>query len=156
MCIRLSVLLLAVALAATPAIAGAKEDMLAADKAFSDMSVAMGRHAAFLACMTDDVRLFEGDHPPIIGKKAAAEYYADEEKNDPDYAGSRLEWTPTDADVSADGSLGWTRGTWIWTVAVANGPPQKLTGYYVTEWRRQPDGRYKFSLDIGGADHPAR
>jgi len=27
-----------------------------------------------------------------------------------------------------------------------------LTGYYVTEWRRQTDGAYRFVLDIGGVD----
>jgi ketosteroid isomerase-like protein len=132
--------------------AGPKEDILAADKAFSDMSVARGPHAAFLTYMADDVRLYDGDHPPIVGKKAAAEYYARVEELDPNYAAARLEWTPAEADMSPDGVLGWTRGTWIWTSKKADGTPRKMTGYYVTEWRRQTDGTYKFELDIGGAD----
>jgi hypothetical protein len=32
----------------------------------------------------------------------------------------------------------------------------KITGYYVTGWKRQPDGRYKFNFDIGGAEKPAQ
>jgi ketosteroid isomerase-like protein len=148
--------LLAGALLAAPAWAGAREDILAADKAFSEMSVAKGAHAAFLAYMTDDARLFDGDHPPILGKTAAAAYYAREEKSDPTYAASRLEWTPVDAGVSPDGGLGWTRGTWTWSAKNADGTAAKVTGYYVTGWRRQADGRYKFELDIGGADKKPR
>ena len=78
--------------------------MLAADKAFSEMSVTKGLHAAFLAAMTDDVRLFDGDHLPVIGKAAAGELYAEEEKSDPGYKDRRLEWTPLDAEASPGGS----------------------------------------------------
>jgi len=135
-----------------PASAGPKDVLLATDKAFSDMSVAKGPHAAFLAYMADNVRLYDGDHPPIVGKSAAADYYAKTEKLNPSHAASRLEWTPVEADISPDGALGWTRGTWIWSAKKADGTALKSTGYYVTEWRRQADGTYKFELDIGGAD----
>jgi len=144
-----TILLAAVfAAAASPALADAAADMMAADKAFSDMSVAKGAHAAFLAYMDDNVRLYEGDHPPIIGKKAAQDYYA----ANPDEPGERLEWSPIEADASADGTLGYTRGTWIYTAKAQDGSAVKVMGYYVTEWKRQPDGHYKFVLDIGGAD----
>lgn len=139
----------------TGAEAGPEEDILAADRAFSDMSLAKGAHAAFLAYMADDVRIFEGEHPPIVGRKAAAEYYAADEKSDPGYATQRLGWSPLDAGISPDGILGWTRGTWIFTAKKADGTPLRVTGYYVTEWRRQADGSYKFELDIGGVD-PAK
>jgi len=147
-----TILLAAVfAAAASPALADAAADMMAADKAFSDMSAAKGAHAAFLAYMDDNVRLYEGDHPPIIGKKAAQDYYA----ANPDEPGERLEWSPIEADASADGTLGYTRGTWIYTAKAQDGSAVKVTGYYVTEWKRQPDGHYKFVLDIGGADKTA-
>ena len=142
-----------VLLFAGAAIAGPKEEMMAADRAFSDLSVKEGAHAAFLAYMADDVRLFDGDHPPILGKAAAAAYYADVEKKNPKgQASSALEWTPVEAEASDDGTLGWTRGTWVFSAKNADGSPRKVTGYYVTEWRRGEDGKYKFVLDIGGAD----
>lgn len=129
--------------------------MMSADRAFSDMSVKSGAHAAFLAYMADDVHLFDGDHPPIIGKAAAAAYYADVEKKNPNgQKSSTLEWTPLEADASPDGVLGWTRGTWLYTGTKKDGSKQKVTGYYVTEWKRQSDGKYKFVLDIGGTDGP--
>ena len=144
-----------VLLSGNTALAGAREDMIAADRAFSDMSAKFGAHAAFLAYMADDVRLFDGDHPPILGKAAAEAYYADVEKKNPNgQKSSTLEWTPVEADASPDGVLGWTRGTWLYTGSKKDGTKQKVTGYYVTEWKRQKDGKYKFVLDIGGADGP--
>jgi ketosteroid isomerase-like protein len=138
---------------ANTALAGPKDEMMAADRAFSELSVKEGAHAAFLAFMADDVRLFDGDHPPILGKAAAAAYYADVEKKNPDgEKNSSLQWTPIEAEASADGTLGWTRGTWVFTGKKADGSLRKVTGYYVTEWRRGPDGTYKFVLDVGGAD----
>ena len=137
---------------ATAAVAAPKDDLLAADRAFAAMSVAHGAHAAFLAFMTDDVRLYDGAHPPLIGKAAVAAYYAAEEKADPDYKAQRLEWAPAEAEASPDGGLGWTRGTWVYTATKPDGTALKVTGYYVTEWQRQRDGTYKFCLDIGGAD----
>lgn len=137
------------------AYAGPKEDMIAADRAFSDLSVKSGAHAAFLAYMADDVRLFDGEHPPIIGKAAAAAYYADVEKKNPGAEkSSTLQWTPVEADASPDGVLGYTRGTWIFSGTKKDGSAQRVTGYYVTQWKRQSDGKYKFVVDIGGADGP--
>lgn len=134
----------------TAAEAGPKEEMMAADKAFNDMSLAKGAHTAFLAYMTDDVLLFDGDHPPIIGKKAAAAFYADQEKKNPNYKTEKLSWVPLSAEASKDGSIGYTRGTWKFAGNKKDGGPANFGGYYVTGWRKQADGTYKFMLDIGG------
>lgn len=140
----------AVLLVSTAALAGPKEEMMATDSAFAKMSLEKGAHAAFLAYMTDDVRLFDGDHPPIIGRRAVEAYYA---KN-PDPPGSKLIWKPIEADASAAGDFGYTRGTWVFAARDEKGKDVKVTGYYVTGWKRQADGKYKFNLDIGGADRP--
>lgn len=137
-------------LASTAALSGPKEDMMAADRAFAKMSLEKGAHAAFLAYMTDDVWLFEGDRPPIAGRKAVEDYYA---KN-PDPPGAKLDWAPVEAQASAAGDMGFTRGRWTFTAKGKDGKEEKVTGYYVTGWKRQADGKYKFNLDIGGADRP--
>jgi len=149
---RILVLIANLVIFAAAAGAGPKEDMLAADRAFSALSVAQGAHRAFLAAMTDDVQLFTGAHPPLLGKSAVAAYYAEDEKTDPTHKSQRLEWTPIAAEASADGSLGVTRGTWVFAIPGPDGAVRQLTGYYVTTWRRQGDGTYKFCLDIGGAN----
>jgi len=147
---RFHLVLMLAAIAASATVAP-KDDMLTADKAFAAMSVAQGAHATFLAYMTDDVRLFTGDHPPVIGKQAVTKLYAEEEL-DPGYKNQRLEWTPLEAEASPDGRLGFTRGTWVLTAKRPDSALAKLTGFYVTEWRGRPDGQYKFCLDIGSAD----
>jgi ketosteroid isomerase-like protein len=139
---------------ATGAAAAPKDEMMAADNAFSDMSVAKGSHAAFLATMADDALLYDGDHPPIMGKAAAAAYYAEAEKKNPGYKTQKLEWTPVSAEASTDGSLGYTHGTWSLSATKPDGSPFALKGYYVTEWRRAADGTYKVVADIGGAYGP--
>jgi ketosteroid isomerase-like protein len=135
-----------VANASPPSTAAAR--MLAADRAFSALCVKEGAHIAFLTYMADDVRLYDGAHPPILGKKAVAAYYA----THPEAPRTRLEWTPLEADASPDGVFGFTRGTWVYTQPRKDSSVMKLTGYYVTLWKRQTDGRYKFTLDIGGTD----
>jgi len=113
--------------------AGPKEEMMAADRAFSEMSLKSGAHAAFLAFMSDDVRLFDGDHPPILGKAAAAAYYADVEKKNPNgEKSSTLQWTPLEADASPDGVLGFTRGADLVCLVNVTGEPVALpTGHDV-------------------------
>ncbi len=69
---------------------------------------------------------------------------------------TKLDWTPIEADASAAGDYGYTRGTWIYTAKKPDGSDVKVTGYYVTGWKLQADGTYKFILDIGGADTPAQ
>lgn len=138
-------------LLSTAVLAGPKEDMMATDRAFAKMSLEKGSHAAFLAYMTEDVRWFEGDYPPLIGKKTVEAYFA----KHPEPKGSKLDWKPIEADASAAGDFGTTRGTWVFTAKDEKGKDVKVTGYYVTGWKRQTDGKYKFNLDIGGANKPA-
>lgn len=143
-----AILMAGLALGNLAAQAAPADEMMAADRAFSALSVEKGAHAAFLVYIAKDVRLYDGDHPPILGKAAVADYYA----KHPSAPGSRLEWTPVEADASPDGVLGYTRGSWIYTAPKTDGSTAKATGYYVTLWKRQADGQYKFILDIGGAD----
>jgi ketosteroid isomerase-like protein len=59
-----------------------------------------------------------------------------------------LTWYPTYADVSRAGDLGWTTGPWEFREK----PTDKEAadnGHFVTLWRRQPDGAFKFVLDFG-------
>lgn len=59
-----------------------------------------------------------------------------------------LTWYPTYADVSRAGDLGWTTGPWEFrdkpTDKAASG-----NGHFITIWRKQPDGIWKFEMDFG-------
>jgi ketosteroid isomerase-like protein len=56
----------------------------------------------------------------------------------------RLEWEPIRAEVSESGELGWTTGT-----SRAIRAQGERRGRYITIWRKQPDGSWKVSADLG-------
>jgi ketosteroid isomerase-like protein len=65
-----------------------------------------------------------------------------------------LNWTPMAADVAQSGDLGYTWGTYIFRARTGDGQPKVSYGKYVTVWKRQPDGSWKFIVDIGNTSPP--
>jgi ketosteroid isomerase-like protein len=140
------------ALAGTAALADPKDDLIAADKAFSAMSVAKGDSTAFLAFLADDGRLFgTGNLPPLIGKTAAAVSFKSGQSGNG--AKSTLSWTPDFADISTDGALGFTDGHWTFDGAPdVKGQRFHATGHYLTVWRKDASGAWKVAADMGTTD----
>jgi len=148
---RTTFIILALVLSASAASAGAKDEIIAADKAFSALSVAKGSNAAFLAYMADDARTFgTGNEPPILGKTAAEKRFQTRGNGDPKL--NVLSWTPDNAETSGDGTLGYSDGHWQF-----EGAPDKkgvrlhLAGHYMTVWRKTDRG-WKFIADMGTTD----
>ncbi|BCW87783.1 hypothetical protein sos41_09130 [Alphaproteobacteria bacterium SO-S41] len=139
------------AMLAVPALAGPNEDaLIAADKAFNDMAQKDGVVAAFAAYAAPDARMFRGEEA-IVSGPAEIQALMEEQYSH----GGSLTWTPTEAVSSADGTLGFTHGRWTY-VSPKNGAGETVTqlGSYVSIWAKQPDGSYKFSVDIGNPDRP--
>lgn len=137
---------------ASAAYAGPKEDLIAADQAFSALSVAQGSNAAFLAYIADDVRLFgTGSGAPLYGKAAVEQSFKTTGNGDPKT--NILSWVPDNAVISADGTLGYTDGHWLFAGGLnAQGKGGvRLTGHYVTVWRNEARG-WKVIADIGTTD----
>ncbi len=144
-------LILAVASSFSPALAGPKEDLMNTDRAFSAMSIAKGSNAAFLFYMADDGRIFGiATEPPIYGKDAAAKRFAEPGSGNGDPATNVLSWSPEYADVSADGTVGWTDGSWAFVGAPnAKGERPKASGHYLTVWKKDAQGQWKIESDMG-------
>jgi ketosteroid isomerase-like protein len=142
----------AFAVIASTAWAAPKDDVIAADKAFSQLSVEKGSNTAFLTYMTDDARIFgTGNEPPIIGKAEAAKRFQTSGNGDPKT--NVLSWEPDYAEVSQDGTLAWTDGHWIFE----SGPDDKgrrhhITGHYLTVWTKNAKGMWKVKADMGTTD----
>ena len=123
-----------------------KEELIKTDEEFSEKSVNEGIAAAFIAYTDDDVVLMRDKHFPISGKKELIKYYSNI-KNE----GDKLEWHPVKAEIAKSGELGYTFGNWKYT-------PKNNTnitfGNYVTIWKKQKEGDWKFVLD-GGNTTPA-
>jgi hypothetical protein len=58
-----------------------------------------------------------------------------------------LVWAPIKVDVSADGTLGYTWGRYDFTLEKGNAKAETTTGIYLTIWKRQTDGSWKFVYD---------
>jgi len=60
-----------------------------------------------------------------------------------------LRWKPEGGNLSKEGDLGYTYGTYIRTYENEQREITRSTGRYLTIWRRQPDGSYLIELDMG-------
>lgn len=107
------------------------------EKAFAKLAEEKGTKAAFLANLSNDAVLFLPD------QVNAKEYWLNRTESK-----ALLSWAPNFADVSANGLLGYTTGNWEFR---PNGKGDTPTAYgeFITVWQRQPDGPYKFVVDIG-------
>ncbi len=60
-----------------------------------------------------------------------------------------LRWSPDFAQVSHDGSLGYTWGRWIMLRRGAGAGEELGRGRYLTVWRKQADGKWLAEADVG-------
>jgi ketosteroid isomerase-like protein len=115
-----------------------RNEIIKTDKEFSKLSSSAGMKKAFIEYIDDDGILLRPDHPPIVGANAI-EYLT--EQNDSSYT---LTWTPSAAQVAASGDLGYSYG--IYNLQLQD---TTLQGTYVSIWKKQKDGKWKFVLDTG-------
>jgi len=128
-----------------------REDLLEVDRAFSRASVAIGRPAAFLQYMSEEAVLYPLQGEPIRGREEFRRITA---PASPESDRASLEWNPFFADISSSGDLGYTLGSYTATQSREDGRKDVSRGYYVTIWKRQEDGSWKFVFD-GGNQAPA-
>ena len=116
----------------------ALNEMQQSDVDFSNLAKDKGFRKAFLEYIEEDGVLLRDNHMPIIGADAI-EYISS--INDSTFS---MVWEPQGGDVSESGDLGFTYGLYVLST---DSTEQK--GSYVTVWRRQKDGKWKFLLDAG-------
>lgn len=61
----------------------------------------------------------------------------------------RFVWEPMAADVSDDGTLGYTYGNYERTYLDEDGEKVEEKGMYMTIWKRQDDGTWRIAADVG-------
>jgi ketosteroid isomerase-like protein len=117
-----------------------------ADSLFSDLADRMGTAFAFSNTVAPDGLVF-GSPELVIGPKAVQEYYAAAG------GGTALTWHPVFAAVASSLDLGFTIGEYSATSRGPSGAAVQRFGKYLTVWRREPDGSWKFVVD-GGSPTP--
>jgi ketosteroid isomerase-like protein len=102
------------------------------------MSRQVGMKKAFLEYIDNDGVLLRPDHPPIVGAEAI-DFLSG--INDTSYT---LTWKPSRGEIAASGDLGFTFG--IYELKTKD---TSFKGTYVSIWKKQNDGAWKFVLDSG-------
>jgi len=130
------------------ALADATDEVMQADRDFAKLAQEKGVPEAFAAYAAPDAHWFVPGPEPLRGPEAIkarlAKAFA---------AGGTLEWAPTRAWASADGTMAVTWGRSVYTSPKdAAGKTSVSNGSYLSVWMRQPDGRWKFSHDMGTTD----
>lgn len=117
-----------------------KLKMMDADKAFSNLSKEKGMRKAFIQYMDDDGVLLRPGQYPLIGAQAI-DFLT--RINDTTFT---LEWEPQKGYVAKSGELGYTFGVYSLTPSTKD---TVIYGTYVSIWKKQADGTWKFVLDTG-------
>lgn len=114
-------------------------EIVGADNAFSRAAREQGVPAAMATFAAEDGRVFLSRTPMIAGRENIERQYAGWD------AQSLLQWEPAGADISARGDMGFSWGRW--TLTREGGEP--ASGNYVSVWRRDGEGKWRFLANIG-------
>lgn len=114
------------------------DEIIKADEAFSEMSRKTGMKKAFIEYIDNEGILLRPNHPPIAGADAI-DFLS--QVNDSSYI---LTWSPGGGQIAASADLGYTYG--IYKLEMKD---TVLRGTYVSIWKKQKDGKWKFVLDCG-------
>ena len=115
--------------------------LIATDKAFSQMSIEKGLNTAFIFYADDSVVKIREGNFPIIGKNDMIKAYLARKDS-----GIILKWKPVKAEIGQSNDLGYTYGIWELYLKARD---TTMYGNYITIWKKQPDGTWKYVLDTG-------
>ncbi len=126
--------------------AGPVEEMMETDRAFATMAAKEGVLAAFSAYAADDVRMFPGGGQPYSGKPELIERFSTFPE------GATLEWDPVEGVAGPSGDFGFTWGRYVYTPSPDTENASAGHGKYISIWRREDNGDWKFIADMGNAN----
>ena len=121
------------------------QEMVKTEQAFSKMAEEKNTRDAFMAFIADDGLLFRPG--AVNGKKWMIEHPVPPSDKKP-----LLAWQPNFAGMSASGDMGFTTGPWEFKPDIKDAKPAGY-GHFVTVWKKQADGSWKWVVDIG-ISHP--
>jgi ketosteroid isomerase-like protein len=117
-----------------------KIKLMDADRAFSKLSEEKGMKHAFLEYIDSNGVLLRDDRYPLLGADAV-DYLI--QQNDSSFT---MAWEPRGGAVAHSGELGYTYGIYALRPSSQD---TTIYGTYVSIWKKQKDGNWKFILDSG-------
>lgn len=146
--LSLAFLLLASIAVAAPDKEKLKAEIAATENAFCAMAQAKGLPAAFEHFAAPDVAFVDTDPRKWKGVAAVRERMGGTP------ADLKLFWSPLFVDVSDDGTLGYDYGRYEARRPGPDGKDLVRGGFFLTIWKRQPDGSWRYVMDNGAPDKP--
>jgi len=143
--VRIVVALLVLSVAAVVQGQSALQEMVKTEQAFSKMAEEKNARDAFMTFIADDGLLFRPG--AVNGKKWMLEHPVPPSDKKP-----LLAWQPSFAGMAASGDMGFTTGPWEAKADIKDEKPSGY-GHFVTVWKKQADGSWKFVVDLG-ISHP--
>jgi ketosteroid isomerase-like protein len=113
------------------------------ERTFSESSTSNGVVNAYLLRIDADTRLHRENEMPIVGRDAIVSYLGKQSVV--------LTWSPIAGDVSLDGDLGYTYGSYD---RINGDSLIKEKGYYLHVWRRGENDEWKLVADIENPQPP--
>lgn len=120
--------------------ANAVEKLMETDRAFSRLSEQKGMKAAYIDYIDSNGVLLKPGLVPVLGANAI-DYLI--QQNDTAFSLTRQ---PQKAYVAASGDLGYTYGIFSYRMKTGD---SATYGTYVSIWKKQRDGSWRFVLDSG-------
>ena len=121
-----------------------KEDVIQTDLAFSKLSSDSGYQKAFTAYAANNMIRLNPRQYATFGRDQLIEDF----KKEGDDTSFSLTWKPLHVEISDAGDLASAFGDWQIKTKL-NGKDTILYGNYITVWKKQADGQWKFILDGG-------
>jgi ketosteroid isomerase-like protein len=126
---------------------GPLDAVRAADTEFSRAAPQLGRGVAFGRSAAHDAQIFSGPGEFISGPRAISQSFG------PPTEKSSLVWHPVAGEVADSGDLGFTVGNAVFTGYREDGAKVERFSKYLTVWKRQRDGSWRYVVD-GGSSRP--
>lgn len=124
---------------------GALDEIRVADEEFSQAATKLGTGEAFGRYAAQDAQMFSPPGEFITGPLAITGSFG------PATEGSSLVWHPVEGEVARSGDLGFTVGNAVFTGVRDDGATLVSYSKYLTVWKRQRDGTWRFVVDGGSA-----
>jgi ketosteroid isomerase-like protein len=128
---------------------GALEQVRAADTAFSALAQRVSTGRAFGQFAAENAQIFSTPGEFITGPSAISASFG------PSGSSGALVWHPVAGEVSQSGDLGFTVGNAVFTGRREDGGQVVRYSKYLTVWKRQRDGSWRYVVD-GGSARPAQ
>lgn len=122
------------------------DEIKEADQNFSLLSEKQGMAKAFTTYAANDVIKLNDGSAPTVGFDSLRAQMSRLPAN-----GSVLTWQVLKADAAQSGELGYTFGQWMLTGKDKKGARTVQYGVYVTVWKRQRNGQWRFVIDGGNS-----